>query len=176
MESERPAHGAASESPVTQEPVAPPKVDAVVFARKRETLQGRQPLSTMTRLLTAGVQEGGMLEWSVEGFVATDETKRQREYLRVRTSFSPWMICSRCLEPVEVSGLSTDTRFRLAASEQQAAAEDREADEEEVIAASTHLDLAALVEDEAILALPMAPAHGGCEWKAEALSGSSGDV
>jgi uncharacterized metal-binding protein YceD (DUF177 family) len=35
-----------------------------------------------------------------------------------------------------------------------------------VIAASPNLDLAALVEDEAILALPMAPVHPACEWKA----------
>ena len=46
----------------------------------------------------------------------------------------------------------------------------REVDEEEVLAASPHLDLAALVEDEAILALPMAPAHVTCEWHAQARS------
>ena len=145
----------------------PPKIDSVVFARKGEALQGSLELASLARLLSAGVEPRGALEWEVNGSVARDELKRQREFLRVRTTFSPWMTCSRCLEPVEVAALETDTTFRLAASEEQAAVEDREAEEVEVIAASPNLDLGALVEDEAILALPMAPVHAACEWKAK---------
>jgi uncharacterized protein len=145
--------------------LTPPRVDSVAFARKREAIQGRVELASLPRLLSAGVGSDGILEWAIEGSVGRDPLQRQREYLRVRTTFSPWMTCSRCLEPVRVPPLYTDSRFRFAASEQQAAAEDREAgEEEEVIAANAHLDLAALVEDEAILALPMAPAHPHCEW------------
>ena len=117
-----------------------------------------------------------MLVWAVEGFVGRDQLQRQREYLRVQTTFSPWMTCARCLEPVAVHELHTDTRFRFAASEQQAAAEDREAEGEEVIAGSPHLDLAALVEDEAILALPMAPVHSACEWHSMAGADPGGNV
>ena len=156
--------GASVNAAAPSELAVPPRVDAVTFARKREFLRGRVPMSSMTRLLTAGVQAHGTLDWEVEGSVGRDQMQRQREFLRVRTVFSPSMTCSRCLEPVEVLGLRSDTRFRFAASEQQAAAEDREADDEEVIVASSNLDLAALVEDEAILALPMAPAHAHCKW------------
>ena len=85
------------------------------------------------------------------------------------------MTCSKCLEPVQVPELVTDTRFRLAATENQAAQEDREADTEEVIAADPHLDLSALVEDEALLALPMAPSHPECVWDAT-VSRHSDDV
>jgi uncharacterized protein len=159
--------------------MSPPRVDSVAFSRKRESIRGRLELSSLTRLLSAGVAPGGTLEWAVEGSVGRDLLQRQREYLRVRTTFSPWMTCSRCLEPVLVPALHTDSRFRFAASEQQAAAEDRQAedeDEEEVIAASPHLDLAALVEDEAILALPMAPVHPSCEWNSTAGSDPEDDV
>jgi uncharacterized protein len=154
----------------------PPKIDSVVFARKSEALQGSLEVASLSRLLSAGVEPRGTLLWEVNGSVARDELKRQRELLRVRTTFSPWMTCSRCLEAVEVAPLQTDTTFRLAASEEQAAVEDREAEEVEVIAASPHLDLAALVEDEAILALPMAPVHAACEWKVAPATDSPGDV
>lgn len=150
----------------------PPRIDPLVLARQHESLQGCVPLSSMTRLMSAGVAPQGTLDWQVEGSVGRDEMKRQREFLRVRTTFEPWMTCSRCLEPIQVSILVSNTRFRLAASEEQAAAEDREAEdreaEVEVIAAAPGMDLAALVEDEAILALPMAPAHQDCEWETTA--------
>ena len=174
METGQPPTGSAPPEampvPMPGATAAPPTIDSTAFARKGEAIQGRVPVASLTRLLSAGVEARGMLHWAVEGFVGRDELQRQRDYLRVRTRFSPWMTCSRCLEPVEVAELHTDTRFRFAASEQQAAAEDREVDEEEVLAASPHLDLAALVEDEAILALPMAPAHVTCEWHAQARS------
>lgn len=153
-----------------------PRIDAVAFARRREALNGSLPLSSMPRLLAAGVADVGVLDWSVEGSLGRDEMQRQREFLHIRTGFSPWMTCSRCLEPVQVHGLSTETRFRLAASEAQAAAEDREAGLVEVIAAEANLDLVALVEDEAILALPMAPAHDDCEWKPDAGADTSPEL
>jgi uncharacterized protein len=176
LEPEKPAPGEAPPGASTADPAPAPKVDSVAFARRRETAEGRVEIATLARLVSAGVEARGMLGWEVEGFVGRDQLQRQREYLRVQTTFSPWMTCSRCLEPVLVPELHTDTRFRFAASEQQAATEDREAEEEEVIAASPHLDLAALVEDEAILALPMAPVHPACEWHSMAGADSDGDV
>lgn len=167
MESRVPEEGGL-QAAAARAPGSPPRIDAVVFARKREALKGSLPLSSMPRLLAAGVGDAGVLDWAVEGSIGRDEMQRQREFLEVRTGFSPWMTCSRCLEPVQVHDLATHTRFRLAASEAQAAAEDREAESVEVIAADANLNLAMLVEDEAILALPMAPAHDDCEWEASA--------
>lgn len=154
----------------------PPRVDSVVFARKRETARGTSPLAALSRLLAAGVSPGGTLDWQVEGSTARDEMQRMREFLRVRTRFSPWMTCSKCLEFVRMHDLATDTLFRLAASESQAAREDRESESVEVIVADPALDLASLVEDEAILALPMAPAHPACDWDATSGSDREGNV
>ena len=176
MEPEKPAPEKCAPGQSPADPGPPPKVDSVAFARRRETAEGRVEISSLARLSRPAWRHGACSLWEVEGFVGRDQLQRQREYLRVQTTFSPWMTCSRCLEPVLVPELHTDTRFRFAASEQQAATEDREADEEEVIAASPHLDLAALVEDEAILALPMAPVHPACEWHSMAGADSDGDV
>lgn len=142
------------------------RIDSVAFARKREAQRGALELSAMSRLLDAGVAPRGSIEWQLEGWVAPDDLERLREFLRVRTRFSPWVTCSRCLEPVQLQDLETDTRFRLAASENQAARENGESGEIVVVAADPNLDLAALVEDEAILALPMAPVHPDCDWAA----------
>jgi uncharacterized protein len=177
VENEEPGRAEAPRMASPGELLTPPRVDSVAFARKREAIEGRVELASLPRLLSVGVGPQGTLDWAVDGTVGRDQLQRQREYLRVRTTFSPWMTCSKCLEPVLVPTLRTDSRFRFAASEQQAAAEDREAvEEEEVIAASPHLDLAALVEDEAILALPMAPAHPDCEWDPAAGSDLEDDV
>lgn len=147
-------------------PATPPRIDSVSFARTGEAVCGQRPLSTMPRLLAAGVSSEGEIQWMVRGFSGLDDLQRRREFLDVRTRFTPLMTCSNCLEPVQVPEVETNTRFRLAATEQQAAREDKESDREEVMAADPNLDLSALLEDEAILALPMAPSHPGCLWGA----------
>lgn len=147
-----------------------------MFARRREALHGTTALAGMARLQAAGVAPDGFLDWRVDGSMGKDDEQRVREFLRVQVRFSPWMICSRCLEPVQVQDLATDTLFRQAASESQAAREDQESEAIEVIAASTSLDLGALVEDEAILALPMAPAHDDCSLASIPGSLTGGDV
>lgn len=153
----------------------PPRIDPVAFARKGEECQGRLPMSALPRLLSAGVAPEGTLKWSVHGSSGRDEMQRHREFLMVSTRFSPWMTCAKCLEPVIVPEIESATRFRLAASENQATQEDKETDSVEVIAADPNLDLADLVEDEAILALPMAPGHADCRFK-NAGSESGADV
>ncbi len=139
-----------------------PKVDPVAFARRRQKVEGHTPLALMTRLVSAGVAADGALAWHVEGSVGPDELGRQRDFLLARTRFAPVMTCARCLAPVRVVEIVSETRFRLAASESQAEREDRESDAVEVIAATPELDLADMVEDEAILALPMSPVHETC--------------
>jgi uncharacterized metal-binding protein YceD (DUF177 family) len=75
-----------------------------------------------------------------------------------------------------LSRIVAERRFRLAASERQAEIEDRDAESVDVIAAVPRLDLAELVEDEALLSLPMAPAHERCPGSLEAPPGVSVDV
>jgi len=153
----------------------PPRIDSVAFARKGEECQGRLALSALPRLLSAGVAPEGRLQWSVRGSSGRDEMQRHREFLIVSTRFSPWMTCSKCLEPVQIHEIESATRFRLAAGENQATQEDKETDSVEVIAADPNLELVDLVEDEAILALPMAPGHADCRFEV-AGSGSGTDV
>ena len=69
--------------------------------------------------------------------------------------------CVRCLEPVAVS-LHEDRRYRLVGSEQQALAQDPEDDEFDLLAITPRLEAIELLEDELIMALPLAPRHDEC--------------
>src|SRR5688572_26910072 len=102
VESREPADGGAPAP--ARDLATPPRIDAVVFARRHEVIGGFSPLSAMPRLIAAGVEAEGVLDWDVAGSLGRDEMQRQREFLRVRTAFSPWMTCSRCLERVQLRG------------------------------------------------------------------------
>jgi uncharacterized protein len=68
------------------------------------------------------------------------------------------MSCQRCLEPVAV-GLSTVAVLELSGSLQEIEAADDDVDR---VVAGHAMDVASLVEDEAILLLPMVPRHERC--------------
>jgi uncharacterized protein len=70
------------------------------------------------------------------------------------------LVCQRCMGPVETR-LSVDRWFRFAVDEYTAAAED-DASEEDVLVVSREFDLRALIEDELLMSLPVAPRHEEC--------------
>jgi uncharacterized protein len=71
--------------------------------------------------------------------------------------------CQRCLAPVCVP-IDVDTELELADSEAEIATAEDEVDR---VLATPAMALAALVEDELLLALPMVPRHDACEPPAE---------
>lgn len=66
--------------------------------------------------------------------------------------------CQRCLGPLEFP-LAVSNDLELASSQAEIDAADDDLDR---VLASAHLDVATLVEDEAILALPMISMHESC--------------
>ncbi len=164
--------GAAEPSPAVVAGPAP-RVDSAAFSRARGALEGTVPLAAMSRLLATGVAAHGELDWSVSAHAASDALGRRRDFLDVAIEFAPTMPCARCLEPVELAPIRASTRFRFAATERQAEIEDREESDLDVLAHDTAFDLAALVEDEAILSLPMVAAHAACPEDAPLAQASS---
>ena len=143
-----PSPAGSQEAALTGDPLPEglaPDIDPVRFARAGERLAGVTLASRMPRLL------------------ASDELDRVRQFLVLSLQFAPVLACGRCLGPLAVDDLSISRRFRLAATERQADLEDPEAGSDvDVIAATPRLDLAALIEGEAMLMLPMAVAHEVC--------------
>ena len=65
------------------------------------------------------------------------------------------------MQPMEET-VTVDRTFRFAPDEATAARLDEEL-EEDVLVCSRHFDLLDLVEDELIMALPLAPRHAACQ-------------
>ncbi|HET7199726.1 MAG TPA: DUF177 domain-containing protein [Burkholderiales bacterium] len=69
------------------------------------------------------------------------------------------LLCQRCLEPLRLP-LAIDAELQLAGSPREILEADDEIDR---VLASRHMSIGELVEDEVMLALPMAPRHETCE-------------
>jgi uncharacterized protein len=72
--------------------------------------------------------------------------------------------CQRCLQQFELP-VSGQNRLRVVDADPEWSAEDAEfaAQGDDEIVASTALDVRALIEDEVLLAMPLAPRHEHCE-------------
>jgi uncharacterized protein len=79
--------------------------------------------------------------------------------LTVEISGELRLVCQRCLGPLAFP-LAARSELELAETESEIEAAGDDVDR---VLATKAMDVATLVEDEAILALPMAPLHGRCE-------------
>ena len=123
------------------------------------------PLAVFTRL-TADVPE------SVEGLIATlnvhayygppsNGVAQGALWLDLAASTRLPMVCQRCLKPVVVD-IHAAQKIRFVATEAQAAMEDDDC-EEDVLALEPEVDVAALLEDELIMGIPIVATHSVCQ-------------
>ena len=95
---------------------------------------------------------------SVDFVLAGEINERGKPELKLAVDGSVRMQCQRCLGDVDLP-LRFETRLELASSEAAILAAD---DDIERVLAGHAMSVAILVEDEVILALPMAPKHEQC--------------
>ena len=129
----------------------PETIDPIQLAEQGVRLTGELPLRDMARL--ASVCEVG------EG-MATADLKFAREphglrYLRARIEARLRLICQRCLQPMDVEVRSQPILALFRPDESQAGVPE----EAEPLVVEPGWSLAALVEDELLLAMPMMPRH-----------------
>jgi uncharacterized protein len=134
-------------------------IDAFEFCRLKEHRSGEIAVADMPRLAAECTDSAGVLQWSVEG--GKDALGHSR--LKLLVTGSVKLICQRCLQAFDF-GIESDSVLILAANEAVADELEERLDDEtvEVIVGSKTLDLIALVEDEALLALPISPRHDIC--------------
>jgi uncharacterized protein len=128
--------------------------DSQKFVRERSRIEGRVALATLPRLGESVVNSDGALDYTLECV----QDRRDRTLLRLRVQGKVQLQCQRCLEamPHEVN---IDSSLRPVAAEVLEQEYDDDPDEPDCIAHSRELDLAGLIEDEVILALPPYPRH-----------------
>jgi uncharacterized protein len=137
-----------------------PVINAREFARGGETLAGNVPIAALARLAASLSGRDGEIRYRLQG--ATDKYGKATLELEFDTCVR--LVCQRCLQQFELP-LAGRNRLRLIDAEPAWSAEQAEvaADDDDEIVASAAFDVRALIEDEVLLALPLAPRHGECE-------------
>jgi len=148
-------------------------VDSIQFAKKHATVRRSVLVSELERLAQMVLGEEGEFHVCLQGF----ESSEARPGLRLHVDGCVSVTCQRCLEPM-VLEIASDRSFLLAGREQDLMDPGDEADDVESLLADSKLDAQALVEDEILLQIPMAPMHaqGLCtrpEWSGDAGKDSS---
>lgn len=134
-------------------------IDAFAFCRLKEGRQGELPVAELSRLSAETADASGVLQWSLQG--GADHYGHPQLTLKVAGQLR--LKCQRCLQALEQHIDSTSV---LVLAQDDASADEIEDlladDEVEVIVGSTSFDLLQVIEDEALLALPVSPKHGVC--------------
>jgi uncharacterized protein len=140
---------------------APAVIDAIEFARSEQKLSGSLPVAKLKRLDDVLFDDAGSVSYSVRGVL--DE--KNRPFLGVAITGRLHLQCQRCLElldyPLEVSNTVRVVPQGMPLQDEDV----QDPDAPDVVETTGELDLAALIEDEILLALPLAPRHaeGECE-------------
>jgi uncharacterized protein len=146
----------------------PERLEIQAFASAGATLEGSTPIAKLERLSASahGAAEGeapppdGEVRWTARGEVRERLGAPAQVWLHVRAEADLPMTCQRCLKPV-VEPLDVDRWFRFVASEEEAANEDTDA-EEDLLVLQRQFKLLELIEDELLLALPVIARHDTC--------------
>ncbi|MDO9198038.1 DUF177 domain-containing protein [Rhodoferax sp.] len=140
----------------------PTQMDIKAFAQSASEIAGHNLLSKYERLMqeAQGLGADRLLNWSARGELRADEAGAGQVWLHLTVDVSLPLTCQRCLGPVDIAVLVNQS-FRFVDSEEAAEVQDEEA-EEDVLALSQDFNLADLIEDEVLMALPVVPRHEEC--------------
>jgi len=136
----------------------PAAIDGLAFARGTAVLEGRLGLESLPRLAQSGCS-GSVLDFVLKGEI----NERGKPGLRLMVDGSVRLECQRCLGGMDLP-LHLEAQLEFAASEHEMAAAE---DDVERVLAGREMSVAALVEDEVLLALPMVPKHDRCNAAAD---------
>ena len=134
-----------------------PVIDGLEFARAAARLQGAWPVAEFLRLHDALRSTAGTLHYELRGV----PEEQGRPVLRLKVEGSLQLACQRCLGALEFP-LKLEVTLQLAATQEEMDAAPLEADGPDSIIAGKEMQVQALVEDEVLLAIPIAPRHEAC--------------
>jgi uncharacterized protein len=139
-------------------------VDSVAFARAADELRATLAITDLARLHDALFDQTGEITYRLTGAVSKDGIST----LRLEIAADLVLVCQRCLGPVQHS-LKATRDFELVPENQPLGDPADEPGDVERIHEDAKLDVAALVEEETILCLPMVAVHrsGECSVSAE---------
>jgi uncharacterized protein len=133
-----------------------------LLAQSAKALIGHDLLSTFERLASEalGLGTSRVLNWSALGELRFDEAGAEQVWLHLTVDTSLPLTCQRCMGPVDIE-VVVNRSFRFVQSEQAALEQDEDA-EEDILVFSPEFNLLDLIEDEVLLALPVVARHETC--------------
>lgn len=143
-------------------------INSLEFAKKSLEIHGTITSFALTRLgewLHSGEES---LNYRLRGFIGAQGSPQLA--LEVRGDLK--LVCQRCLGPVAFK-IDAKNNFILVPNEADLPPPEQDLDDKDYLVADPHLQVEWLVEEEVLLALPLAPRHSGVDCSA-ALSGSWG--
>ena len=143
-----------------------PVIEPGRFARMGERLSGKRDLSGLPRVADLLSEAGGEVRYAVSGYV----NERGYSALHVELDGKLSLRCQRCLGPL-LQSVQARREIVLVPGADEFAQRDDETDFEDVIPDVQRLELVPLLEEELLLALPLAVRHedGGCGPGAQAV-------
>lgn len=131
------------------------KIDLFEFARLGGEASGELALAQMRRVETP--ERGGAVAWKAAGATGTRHGTLQ---LDLDIDGRIELVCQRCLQSM-THPVAIRSHFLIAPDEESAMALDDD-DSYDVVVGAADFQLDTLIEDEVILALPIAPRHEVC--------------
>jgi uncharacterized protein len=131
--------------------------DVWELARRQGEVHADLPLQQARRVADELVDDDGVLRYRFAGYVDA----RGRPAAMLELDGAVRVRCDRCGEPVEIR-IQERADFFFVADESELARLPIDETPEEPLLGSRRFDLTALVEDQAILALPLSPRHEHC--------------
>jgi uncharacterized protein len=144
-----------------------PVIDGLEFAKSGSRLQGNWPVAGFGRLRDLLRSTEGTLRYELRG------VPQEQGYpaLELKVDGALQLVCQRCLAALEFP-LRIGVLLRLAATQAAMDAEPLEAEGPESIVAGRDMPVHTLVEDEVLLAIPIAPRHPDCAGAESSAAGS----
>jgi uncharacterized protein len=134
-----------------------PVIDGFEFARSGARKSGDWRVEDFPRLRDELYAAEGTLHYSLQGLAE----EQGRPALRMKVEGTLQLKCQRCLGPLDFD-LCSEAQLLLFEDELELAALAVDAEGPECIVAQREMRVLDLVEDEVLLALPIAPRHEQC--------------
>jgi uncharacterized protein len=146
-----------------------PFIDSLDFARRGGELSGDVPVAELPRMTDLLADSEGKISYVLRGLAGKDGNPQ----LELIVDGLCNLRCQRCLNALTYP-IKLVSRLRLV-SEGEVDNSDIEDDEVDSIPAEKRLDVLALLEEELLLSLPIAPTHGlgECQIAVEGLNRSN---
>jgi uncharacterized protein len=131
--------------------------DAFAFARDSRVLEGTFAVADFERLHDLLAEVAGEVSWRLEGF----KGERGELLLQLTVSGRVSLACQRCLEAIAFD-LDVDSLLEIVPAGVELSQDELEDDTRDFLPVDGELEVGELIEDEILLALPVAPRHEKC--------------